>query len=688
MASKILVVDDEPQFERLVLQRLRRQIRAGKYNFVFARNGKEALRILEEQADIQVVLSDINMPEMDGLELITKIHATYPMIRVVIVSAYGDMDNIRQAMNQGAFDFVTKPIDFANLETTIQKTLREVEMIHQAKEAERLAAKNEQLMELDQLKSELFTNIAHEFRTPLTVILGMAEQIERSPENWLDKGVNMIRRNGGQLLHLVNELLELRQLEAGKLRLREIHTDVVPFIKNIAESFRPMMESKDLMLHLLISEKELAMDYDPERLLTLLSNLLSNAIKYTPMGGHIYLQLDQVKENQSNTSTTQAHLRLRIKDSGIGIAEADLPHLFDRYFQAEITEGALESLGKGKLSRSGVGLSFVYQLTNLMGGNIEVESKLGEGSTFTLWLPIKDEQEQGEIKASTNDLVKEIASFTVSEPVAILPGQLDGNAEDKPLILLVEDNEDIQQYLVSILSDNYQLQLAKDGEQGTEMALAQIPDAIISDVMMPKKDGLALCETLKSDPRTSHIPIIMLTAKADDLSRLEGLKRGADAYLSKPFKQEELKVRLEQQLALRKRLQEYFSKQIVHQNDIVPPPQADNPLFSNIEDSFINRFQQTLEENIEDENFGITEMCNAMAMSRAQLHRKVKALTGLSTSHFMRAIRLQQARQLLEKTELNISEVSYRVGFKDPKYFSRTYSEVFGFAPTETPKAG
>ena len=200
MAPKILVVDDEPQFERLILQRFRRQIRAGTYAFVFAHNGKEALRILEEQSDIQVVLSDINMPEMDGLELITTIHATYPMIRVVIVSAYGDMDNIRQAMNQGAFDFVTKPIDFANLEGTIQKTLREVEMIHQAKQAETLALKNEQLIELDQLKSELFTNIAHEFRTPLTVILGMAEQIQASPEEWLDKGVTMIRRNGGQLL--------------------------------------------------------------------------------------------------------------------------------------------------------------------------------------------------------------------------------------------------------------------------------------------------------------------------------------------------------------------------------------------------------------------------------------------------------------------------------------------------------
>ena len=685
MVPKILVVDDEPQFERLVLQRFRRQLRAGAFEFVFANNGKTALQVLAEQPDIQAVLSDINMPEMDGLELITTIHAEYPMLRVVIVSAYGDMDNMRQAMNQGAFDFVTKPIDFANLEATIKKTLREVEVIHKAKEAEKLALKNEQLLELDQLKSELFTNIAHEFRTPLTVILGMADQIKTAPDDWLDKGVTMIRRNGGQLLHLVNELLELRQLEAGKLKLNAIHSNVVHYVKYIAESFRPMMESKDLMLHQLFSKDELLMDYDPERLLTILSNLLSNAIKYTPSGGHIYLQLDQATESKIQGEAARAYLKLSVKDSGIGIAEEDLPQLFERYFQADIGAEALESLGSGQLARSGVGLAFAAQLAQLMGGVIEVDSKLGEGSTFTLWVPIRKEQAQGEIKTSTKSLVKEIASYSSLEAVESVLTDSSSTSTDKPLLLLVEDNADIREYLISILSNNYQLQVAKDGEQGIEMALAQIPDAIISDVMMPKKDGLELCDSLKNNPLTSHIPILLLTAKADDLSRIEGLKRGADAYISKPFKAEELQIRLEQQLALRKRLQEYFSTKMLDSSS-ASNTQEDNPLFSNLEDSFIASFHQSLEENIEDENFGITEMCKAMAMSRAQLHRKIKALTGLSTSHYMRAIRLQKARQLLEKTDLNISEVSYRVGFKDPKYFSRTYSEVYGFAPTETPK--
>ncbi|MCL4161534.1 UNVERIFIED_CONTAM: hypothetical protein GTU68_029925, partial [Idotea baltica] len=252
-------------------------------------------------------------------------------------------------------------------------------------------------------------------------------------------------------------------------------------------------------------------------------------------------------------------------------------------------------------------------------------------------------------------------------------------------LLLVEDNPDILQYISGLLADDYQLQVAKDGEEGIAKALAQIPDIIISDVMMPGKDGFELCETLKLDERTSHIPIVLLTAKADAESRLEGLKRGADAYLSKPFQQEELFIRLNQLLALRQKLQEHFAAK-VQSTDPSTGSLNDNPLLSNIEDSFLARFHQALETNIEEEDFGIPEMCNELAMSRAQLHRKIKALTGLSTSHYMRAIRLQKAKLLLESTDLNISEVAYRVGFRDPKYFSRTYSETFGFAPTETPK--
>jgi len=685
MVAKILVVEDETQFERLILQRFRRKIRAGTFAFFFAANGREALAILEKEPGIKIVLSDINMPEMNGIELITAIHEKYPLIRTVIVSAYGDMENIRSAMNQGAFDFITKPINFTDLETTINKTLEEVEVLEQAKRSEELAIRNEQLEELDRLKSELFTNIAHEFRTPLTVILGMAKQIKLAPEKWVSTGVDMIHRNGSNLLYLVNEMLDLRKLEAGKIELKMIHGDVIAYIKYIAQSFQALTEQEDILLHFLSSEDELQMDYDPERLLSILSNLLSNAFKYTPAGGHIYLQVDRVLQAIHAAESAERpvdSLKIVVRDTGIGMAESDLPHIFDRYYQADIKEETLETLGGAKTNRTGIGLALTRELTRFMGGEIAVESKVGKGSTFTLLLPILKEQQLGEVQASTKELVKQIASLSVATDAIEL---FSDGADAKPQLLIVEDNPDILQYISGLLAEDYQLQVAKDGEEGITKALAQIPDIIISDVMMPGKDGFELCETLKLDERTSHIPIILLTAKADAESRLEGLKRGADAYLSKPFQQEELFIRLNQLLALRQKLQAHFAEQI-QSTATGNGNQTDNPLLSDMEDSFLARFHQALEANIEEEDFGITEMCNELAMSRAQLHRKIKALTGLSTSHYMRAIRLQKAKLLLESTDLNISEVAYRVGFRDPKYFSRTYSETFGFAPTDTPK--
>lgn len=685
MVAKILVVEDETQFERLILQRFRRKIRAGTFSFFFAENGRAALAILEKEPDIKIVLSDLNMPEMNGIELITAIHEKYPLIRTVIVSAYGDMENIRSAMNQGAFDFITKPINFADLEATVNKTLEEVEVLAQAKRSEELAIRNEQLEDLDRLKSELFTNIAHEFRTPLTVILGMAEQIKSSPEKWTSTGVDMIHRNGSNLLYLVNEMLDLRKLEAGKIELKLIHGDVIAYIKYIAQSFQALTEQEDILLHFLSSEEELQMDYDPERVLSILSNLLSNAFKYTPAGGHIYLQVDRVLQALSSAESDETpvdSLKIVVRDTGIGMAESDLPHIFDRYYQADINEETLETLGGAKTNRTGIGLALTRELTRFMGGKIEVESKVGKGSTFTLFLPILKEQQAGEVQASTKELVKQIASLSVSTDAIEL---FSDGTNSKPQLLIVEDNPDILQYISGLLAEDYQLQVAKDGEEGITKALAQIPDIIISDVMMPGKDGFELCETLKLDERTSHIPIVLLTAKADAESRLEGLKRGADAYLSKPFQQEELFIRLNQLLALRQKLQEHFAGQ-VQSTAITNGSQTDNPLLSDMEDSFLARFHQALETNIEEEDFGITEMCSELAMSRAQLHRKIKALTGLSTSHYMRAIRLQKAKLLLESTDLNISEVAYRVGFRDPKYFSRTYSETFGFAPTDTPK--
>lgn len=659
---KILVVDDESQFERLMRQRFRRKIRENVYQFVFALNGVHALEVLEQEEDIDMVLSDINMPKMNGLTLVSKINEQYPLLKTVIVSAYGDMNNIRTAMNLGAYDFLIKPIDFEDLEKTIEKTIKEVELLKRSKLAKELAAKNEQLRELDELKNLFFTNITHEFRTPLTVIIGMAEQIKKAPEKWLDKGTTMIKRNGNGLLHLIGQLLDFSKLESGKLRLNLVQGDAVKYLKYVAESFHSLVESNQLKLHFLNDEPEIKMDYDPDKLLIVLSNLLSNAIKFTPEGGNIYVL---VKKQETRD---KSKLVLTVKDTGIGIPEDQLPHIFDRFYQVKNQE---QSTHKGK--SSGIGLAFTKELVQLMGGEIQVTSQLGKETTFAITLPISQKAKLLE-DLEDIDLLSRLEGLGVQlgNEEDIIPERTD---EQLPSLLIVEDSPDVAQYLVACLEGKYLLDIAWDGKEGIEKAIQQVPDIIISDVMMPHKDGLELCQTLKTDERTSHIPIILLTAKTDVASRISGLERGADAYLPKPFEQAELFIRLEKLIELRRRLQARYATL-----DGLSPS---NDQAVRREDEFIIRVQEIIHENIDDEQFGIPELCRAIGLSRTQVHNKMKALTGRSTSHYIRSIRLRKAKKLLETTDLNISEIAYEVGFRDPKYFSRTYREEYGHNPKE-----
>lgn len=661
---KILVVDDEPQFERLILQRFRKKIREQSHQFVFALSGTQALEVLKKDQDFDMVLSDINMPQMDGLTLVSKINELYPTLKTVIVSAYGDMKNIRTAMNLGAYDFVIKPIDFEDLETTLNKTLKEVELLKRSKLAKELADKNEKLTELDELKSLFFTNITHEFRTPLTVILGMTDQIEKSPDKWLEKGVTLIRRNGNGLLNLISQMLDLSKLEAGKLHLNMVQGDVIKYINYIIESFHSLIDSKNLRFHFLCEKPEIIMDYDPDKLLSILSNLLSNAIKFTEKEGNIYFMI-----NTLAVSKNQRELIVQVKDSGIGIPSSQLSHIFDRFHQVDHPSQALHQ-GRS----SGIGLALTKELIKLMGGEIKVESQEGEGTTFTVTLPISHNAPSlNSIKAiDLSPQLDNIASQLNVEDGELLAEQPDGQL---PSLLLVEDSTDVAQYLVACLEGKYLLDVAWDGQEGIEKAIENVPDIIISDVMMPKKNGLELCQTLKTDERTSHIPIILLTAKTDIDSRISGFERGADAYLPKPFEQKELFIRLENLLNLRRKLQARYASM----DDLVPT--TDKSIQQ--EDEFIIRFRDAINNNLEDENFGIPEICREVGLSRTQVHHKIKALTGRSTSHYIRSIRLHKAKELLKTSTMNISEIAYEVGFRDPKYFSRTYREEFGQNPKE-----
>lgn len=537
-----------------------------------------------------------------------------------------------------------------------------------------LAQKNEKLLALDQTKSRFFTNISHEFRTPLTVISGMVDQIKSHPEKWRDKGLEMIQRNSQQVLELVNQILDLRKLEAGSLELNLIHGDIVPYLRYIAESVHSYAEQKKVSLLFESDLETLMMDYDKGKVLSVVSNLLSNAIKFTPEGGEVRFKVQRlgfgvegIPQRTLSSEHRTSNLLIQVSDTGIGIPPDKLPHIFDRFYQVDDSTTREEE-------GTGVGLALAQELVRLMAGQITVKSEVNKGSTFSLQLPIRhlDQVESEDSRLVSNSGL--IPSKTFDQPLQDV--QITKSSNDSlPSLLIVEDNKDVIQYLIACLENQYQLLVSRNGEEGIEMAIEAVPDLILSDVMMPRKDGLELCETLKGDERTSHIPIVLLTAKADVASRISGWERGADAYLAKPFDQPELLAVLKKLLELRRKLQARYASLEVH-----PPPIAGNV---QQEDAFIQKLRQAIIGHLDDPTLNVTSLCDMMSMSRTQLHNKVKALTGRSATSFVRFVRLGEAKKLLAQSHLRIAEVAYQVGFSDPSYFSRSFTEEYGHAPSE-----
>ena len=542
------------------------------------------------------------------------------------------------------------------------------------------------LKELDLVKSHLYTNITHEFRTPLTVILGMASlppppskgggDVASTPPlegagGKLDlyQRMQLIKRNGQQLLHLVNQLLDLAKIESGNMPMHFAHGDIVAFLKYLSESFHSYADSKDIRLHFLSEMTEQQMDYDAEKIQMVVSNLLSNAIRFTPSGGDIYFQVAVRHRVQHALNNDPASLSLicEIKDNGIGIDAKYLPYIFDRFYQVHPTN---THMSKG----TGIGLSLSKELVKLMGGDITVESELGKGSKFTIILPV--------LHVYKDKLQDRLSREATTLGTIIIPDETNMevmadsiSTSKRPLVLLVEDNPDVITYLTTLLLSEYDLVTATNGQAGINKAIEFVPDLVVSDVMMPEKDGFEVCETLKSDERTSHIPIILLTAKADQSARIEGLAHGADAYLAKPFHKEELLIRIEKLIELRRQLQFGFGKSA----GSAKMPLQKLPVQ---EEEFLQKLIGIVEAHLSDENFGMPELCKQAGMSRTQLFRKLKALTGKSATRFIRSIRLEKARGLLETTDLSISEVAYQTGFGSAAYFSRIFQEEFGVAPS------
>ena len=549
-------------------------------------------------------------------------------------------------------------------------TLLELEKSKNEQEKEHLEAMR--LKELDQFKTKFYTNITHEFRTPLTVIMGISEQIasakwmsklNQKEHRFLSNSINLIGRNSQNLLRLINQLLDLSKLNNNKWHLEWIQGDIVSYLQYLTESFYSAAQEKEIRLICYAEEEELIMDFDEIKLQQIIYNLLSNALKFTPKMGKIVLHIRQVVQEG------QDYLQLKVKDTGQGISAQQLPHIFEQFFQAEDSK-------QRNYGGTGVGLSLTKELVELMGGSIQVKSQINKGTEFTILLPIQRNADKKLLfsEPTSSEWIIKPTAEKINQPV-VHTSSINNFREDARVVLVIEDNRDVIAYIEGILTPHYQLEFAYNGKEGIEKALEIIPDLIISDVMMPEKDGFEVCETLKLDERSSHIPIILLTAKATYQDRLRGLQHGADAYLNKPFNKTELLIRLEKLIALRQQIQKRLSALLNTDKTI-------NNI-NTIDGQFLKKIQKIVESRLNDVDLGVNDLGQKVRLSRTQVYRKLKALTGKTPSQFIRSIRLQKALKLLKTTDLNVSEVAYEVGFTDPNYFSKVFKEAFGELPSE-----
>jgi len=506
--------------------------------------------------------------------------------------------------------------------------------------------------ELNDAKTRLYTNITHEFRTPLTVILGLADSVKTGQQNHIEAKMDTIIKNGKSLLQLVDQMLDLSKLESGKMTVSKIHTNIIPFLKYVFQLQEFYAEEKRIHFSFFSESQSYELDFDPEKTAAIISNLLNNSIKFTPEGGSITLKVYAVSN----------YLHIEIRDNGIGIPAEKMEKIFDRFYQ-------VDGENTRKNGGAGVGLALTRELVNLMKGTISVKSVPGVETVFVVRLPVTHQ-----IQTELDQVTKGLNPDNEKIPQSTLDTtKVQSNSHQQ--LLIVEDNSDVVAYLKACYQNNFSIIIAKEGLEGYQMALEYIPDIIISDVMMPGMDGFELCKKLKDDFRTSHIPIILLTAKADIPSRIEGLEQGADAYVVKPFNQQELLVRMQKLLELRRNLFKRYS------NGNGSGFSSDPVILK--EDKFFERLNESINRNLSDENYDIHQLCEDMAMSKSQLYRKFRALTNDSAARYIRRQRMKRAKELLQTTNMNITEVGYEVGMKSLSTFSQLFKDEFGESPRE-----
>ncbi len=510
---------------------------------------------------------------------------------------------------------------------------------------------NKRNREMDEMKLRFLTNVSHEFRTPLTLILTPLDKLLKRAELPEDKKLlEIIDRNAKQLLELVNQLLDFRKLELHGMRYQPSSGNVVFFLYNVIENFREAFDKKNIKLEFVHSTDQFMFNYDKEKLQKVMMNLLSNALKFTPEGGVVEVILE--------ISDDEEWVNILVKDSGIGIKADDMEKIFVRFFQSE----GNTKLG---LSGSGIGLNLAREMVQLHNGTINVESEEGKGATFTVSLPV-DKAVEEIIEDAPEDT--EVLHPDVEEE------ETDTQDHSMPSILLVEDNVDFRGFMKDTLNDMFTIYEAPDGKVAYDLVHKHMPDIIISDVMMPNVDGLELCQMLRKDIRTSHIPIILLTARTADEDKIKGLENGADDYITKPFNMDLLLLRVDKLLKKRSKMQKQFQKTV----DISPSEVQ----ITSMDEKLIKKAVSVVEKNIAESSFSVEDLSKELGMSRVYLYKKLMSITGKSPIEFIRIIRLKRGAQLLEKSQMNIAEVAYEVGFNSPRYFSKYFKEEYGMLPT------
>jgi DNA-binding response OmpR family regulator/nitrogen-specific signal transduction histidine kinase len=525
-----------------------------------------------------------------------------------------------------------------------RRLIQQRERLKFAIEQERQEA--QRMHDLDMMKLKFFTNVSHEFRTPLTLILTPVEKLMKAANDDQRTQFQLIHRNARRLLNLVNQLLDFRKLEVQEIKFNPFEGDIIKFISETTFSFSDMSEKKDIKLDFKSSLESLETIFDQDKLEKVLFNLLSNAFKFTPEHGSVSVLVNEFQQAEGKW------LEIKVIDTGIGISPDKQEKIFERFFQSDLPASMVNQ-------GSGIGLSITKEFVRVHEGYITVESEVGKGSCFTVSIPVKS-------------VTMHETTSVVNEDVA--PVWDESQQSEAPILLLVEDNEDFRFYLKDNLRLHYRIVEARNGKEGWNQALSALPDLIVSDVMMPEMNGIELCRKIRNDTRVSHIPVILLTARTTEEQKMEGFEIGADDYITKPFNFEILQSRIRNLIQKRESFQKDFRKQI--------EIKASHVNITSLDEKLIERAIKCVEDNISDTNFSVEDLSRELGMSRVHLYKKLLALTGKSPLEFIRVIRLQQAAQMLEKSQLTVSEIAYKVGFNNPKYFTKYFKEEYKMLPS------